>query len=503
MAEKREQLKQQWFERKVEIQPDGVVILDKYGLWPKQIEHLSTRERFVCFGGARGPGKTVSLVEKAKGKMLRWPGIPILLLRKDLQDLKRTTMAEFFARTPKEWYDPKYGGQRNKAENWCKFFNGSTVFFGELKDWESYKSMTVGWIGIDEANEVEEEAVINLEPTLRWTTGEGVCDYPACAALGEEFARVHPKHPNYQIDLCTNPAPGWIKTRFWEPFRQGHEKPRHKFIAATAYDNPSLPPDFIPNLLRDHSATWVQNYVYGDWSAFENMVWERWNRGVHAWRGPTPYGDFTRIDGGIDYGGITKDAHRTCAYLTGWLPNGQVVTFWEYSKQGGASADFFAQIRLATQQYRVEGWDADSSQHRANELLRGNGVPVFDADRSKGAVRDGLNQVDRLLTVDATGRPGIYVTEDCPRLMAGIETYQLDPDTGEPAKNQEDDEVNAWRYNIMRITKARPKGGNQKVNVRTVSVTNETDKVSGILQRVRQQRSARLKTLIERAERRA
>ena len=60
-----------------------------------------------------------------------------------------------------------------------------------------------------------------------------------------------------------------------------------------------------------------------------------------------------------------------------------------------------------------------------------------------------------MLTQDATKRPMIYVADTCPRLMGGIETYQLDPDTGEPKKNQSDDEVNAWRYNVMRITKLR------------------------------------------------
>jgi len=507
VAEKREPIKQTWFKTPWKlVSKDGEVAegVDQFGAWPKQIDFMTAAERFVCFGGARGPGKTVAMAQVIKNTMIRWSGIEVLVLRKDLQDLKRTTMAEFIRATPKQFLDRRFGGQWNKAENWVRYPNGSIAYFGELKDWESYKSMTLGKIFIDEANEVEEDAFVNLEPTLRWTTGEGLCKLPECAALGEEWVRDHPVHPRFQIVMATNPAPGWIKKRFWEPFKAGHERPRHRFIAATAFDNPSLPPEFIPSLLENHSATWVQNYIYGDWASFENMVWERWNRGVHLWRGPVPYGEFTRVDGGIDYGGTTKDAHRTAAYLTGWLPDGRLVTFWEYSQQGAASADFFAKIKLVTQQYRVDGWDADSSQHRANELLRDAGVPVFDAPGYKGAVRDGINQVDRLLTLDATKRPQLYVVEEnCPRLVSGIETYQLDPETGEPAKNQEDDEVNGWRYNIMRVTKYRATGQNRELNVTGGSVTSRSSKPSSILTQVRNQRRERLRKFIERTERTA
>lgn len=491
----REPLKQEPAKSTVTM-PDGKVVVHEYGMWPKQkLFHLS-RKRYVCFGGARGPGKTVAIVEDAIRTMLRWPGIPILILRKDLKDLKRTTLREFLLRCPKEFYDPRYGGQYNKSESWVRFFNGSIAYFGELKDWESYKSMTVGKIYIDEANEIEEEAFVNLDPTLRWTTGKGECRYEECKKLGEEFARPHSEHPVYQIKMATNPAPGWIKQRFWDPWKMKNERPEHEFIPATAFDNPSLPPDFIPRLMEQHTATWVLNYVHGDWSSFENMVWERFNRGLHLWRGPLP--EFTRVEGGIDYGGTTKDSHRTCAYLTGVTREGYYVTFWEYSKQGGASRDFFATLSAVTRQFRVQRWEADASQHRANELLRDAGVPVYDADRYAGAVRDGINLVDRLLTPDPnTKRPQLFIVEEaCPRLVSGIETYRLDPETGEPEKNQEDDEVNAWRYNITGITRAKPILEDWEPKVLVPAGAPPVKGPSSMLRNIREERRTRLRTYL-------
>jgi phage terminase large subunit len=445
--------------------------------------------------------------------MLRWPGIPILLLRKDLKDLKATVIPEIVAKWPRQLYEPAFGGQWNKSENWIRFPNGSILRYGEAKDWESYKSQTNGKVYIEEANEVEEELFLNIDPTLRWipSWSQKQCEAPECAELDEEFRRPHPEHPFYQIKLASNPSPGWLKTRFWEPWREGRELKDHAFIPATAYDNPSLPPDFIPKLMENHTATWVQNYIHGDWSSFENMVWPRFSRAIHCWRGAIPFGEFVRVEGGIDYGGTTQEAHRTCAYLTAYLRDGRYLTFWEYSKQGAASTDLFVELAAKTRQFRVQRWWADASQHRANQLLRQNGVPVVDAERYKGAVKDGINHVDRLLTErptpgarTATG-PQLLVVEDaCPRLVSGIETYKLNPETGEPEKNQEDDEVNAWRYNIMGITleEGVKAGVSAGYFVKTKGGFVQEKKPSSMLARVREERRARFKELIEMGEHR-
>lgn len=490
---KPQKLEQTWFETEI-VLPTGEKVVHRYGAWPKQVQFHTAQARYVTYGGARGPGKTRALAEHILAVMLKWPGIPVLVCRRDLKDLKLTFLREWLQVCPKELYDPKYGGQWHKGENWFRFPNMSFLQMGELKDWESYKSGTFGLIAIDELNEVDEEAHINLDPTLRWTTGEGVCKRPECLELGEEWAREHNEHPFYQIIAATNPSPGWVKTVFWEPWKHGREKPNHRFISATAFDNPSLPPDFIPRLLERNTATWVQNYIYGDWSSFENMVWPTANRAIHGWKGPIPLNEFRAIYGGIDYGGTTQEAHRTCAYLVGVTKSGQKITFWEYSKQGGAAKDFFATIAAVNKQYKNPIWGADASQHRANELLRERGIAVVDAPRYQGAVKDGINLIHRWLQPDATGRPEIYISEElCPRLWSGIETYQLDPDTGLPAKNQEDDEVNAWRYAAMQVDRGRVAGGNRDFRVVNGAASGQKRDTSRIMQRMKSERRERLR----------
>lgn len=484
------------FETKVEM-PDGSIVEHVYEAWPKQALFHRTRKRYVLFGGARGPGKTVALVEHVLAFMLRWPGVPVVVVRKDLKDLKKTFEVEWLKRVPKQFYDPKFGGQRHKGENWYRFFNGSTLYLGEGKDWESYKSMTIGMFVIDEGNETDEELLENTDAALRWTMAGGECERKECAELGAEYRRAHPRHPFYQIVVASNPAPGWLKQRFWEPWKMGRERENHAFIPATAYDNPSLPPDFIPNLLKSHTQTWVQNFIQGDWSSFENMVWPRFSRALHVWRGPLPA--FKRVTGGIDWGGTTSDSHRTAAYLTGETASGVLVTFWGHSSRGQPGKEFFAILAAKTREHRVQRWDADASQARANEALRLRGIPVHDAARHKGSVKDGINIVDRELTPDATGRPRLYVGEGCEWLLSGIETYQLDPESGEPERGQEDDDVNAWRYNVMCATRER---GVMRETISTEvvnaagSVTKE--KQSGMMARIKEQRRQRLKEQLER-----
>jgi hypothetical protein len=164
-----------------------------------------------------------------------------------------------------------------------------------------------------------------------------------------------------------------------------------------------------------------------------------------------PYDRFKRVYGGIDYGATSGIAHRTAAYLTGVLPDGRRLTFWEYSKLGPAAEDFFAQIAEVTKRFRVVAWYADSSQNRANELLRAEGIPIFDAPRYRGARKDGINLISRWLKPSESRPPVIFVHEDCQRLISAIQSYELDPETGEPKDRQPDDEIDAWRYCCMLI----------------------------------------------------
>jgi hypothetical protein len=69
----------------------------------------------IGYGGAAGGGKTRALVELAIDLATDYPGNKILIGRKDLKDLKTTTMEQFDMHCP----HPLIAG-RNNQEHWRK-----------------------------------------------------------------------------------------------------------------------------------------------------------------------------------------------------------------------------------------------------------------------------------------------------------------------------------------------------------------------------------------------
>lgn len=422
--------------------------------------HASTARR-VLAGGSRGGSKTRTAVEDIAATMLKWPGIPIGVGRKDLSDLKRTTMAEFLLRVPEILWDPKYGGQFHRSENWIRFGNGSRVDFVELKDVHSQRSLNMGRWYIDEVHELKDgkDAMRELAAGLRWHTGKGECKRESCVDDARDLAhykgttfedefKPHHEHPVRQIKMMTNPHGGWLKTEFYTPWRENRLPSGYEYIPFSVFNNPGVDAAYINSLL-DNNPKWVRNFVYGEWDNFEHMAFPDFLRSTHVWKGPIPERQFVSVSGGIDWGNETgTDNHRTAMYLTARLRNGKLLTFWESSTKGAPTAELFAKIREMTTRYKVRHWRSDASQFVANSALRNVGIPVQDAPRYRGAVKDGVNTWNRLMKLDQTGAPGWYVTEDCPRLMAGLESYSVDPDTGEYIK-RDDDEVDGGRYSIM------------------------------------------------------
>lgn len=474
--------------------PDGRVFTDPYVPTFKQWLFHQAKEPLVLFGGARGGAKTRAIVEDAKALALAWPGIPIVIGRKDLSDMKKTTMREFFLHTNPIYYAPEFGGQYHKGENWVRLFNGSQIWFTELKDVESWRSATVGAWYIDEAKEaVTEDDTRDLRGGLRWVSGKGTCErvecYEAAVEIGEPY-REHSQHPIRQIRMATNPGPGWLRDKFYVPYKAGHPIPGKRFIPATVFDNPHLDPQYIKDLL-DNPPQWVANFVYGDWASFEGMVLRQFSRATHTWHGPLP--QFKVIIGSIDYGSTGEEAHATAAYLTGVTRTGQQITFAEYFRRGAPGKELFEWVSQQSAIWKPRHWMADASQFIANEMLSSNTLRIHNAQRQRDAVEDGINHWDRMMTPNASGKPQWFLTEDCPHLAAGIESYMRD-DLGKIVKSN-DDAVDACRYGLMELatmTERRPI--ELQTNIRHSGAT--TTRVNSILAARRAQKHERMASVL-------
>lgn len=469
--------------------------------------HASTARR-VLAGGSRGGGKTRAEVEDIAATMIRWPGIPILIARKDLQDLKRTVLVEWLAHIPEVLWSPRVGGQYHRTENWFRFYNGSTLFMSEMKDVDSWRSATLGRVYLDEMHEIPdgENVMRELGGTLRWSTGKGECKRQQCIDDAREVASVkrtsfeeeykpHAEHPIRQVKMMTNPHGGWLKRVFYTPWNEGRLMSGYEYLPFSLFNNPGADASYINSMMKN-SEQWVQNYVYGEWDAFENMAFPTFSRATHTWRGPVPFDRMRDIQGGIDWGSTGTEAHKTSMGLTGRLNTGELITFWEHTVQGAPTTALFALIKEMTTKYRVKKWWSDASQFIANGYLRSANIPVGDAPRYQGAVKDGVNLINKTMETNATGKPGWYLTEDCPQLAAGLESYSVDPATGMYVK-KDDDDVDRHRYNIMGMDgKAQIEPVESAISINKPENARR-DGISSIIKARRQWKHDRMKMILE------
>jgi len=136
--------------------------------------------------------------------------------------------------------------QHHQTENYFRLYNGSVIYYGGIGDDRDgttrVKNMTLGFVGIDQVEEVE-------EVNFNWL----------CSRLRLILPDIH-----YKAILTANPAPGWVKRRFLE-----QKIENHIFIPALPKDNPYLPDDYESNLRQWFPPEMVKALLDGDWDALE------------------------------------------------------------------------------------------------------------------------------------------------------------------------------------------------------------------------------------------
>ena len=80
----------------------GTISLDLGSLNPKQKQFCQARTRYVCYGGARGGGKSHVIRIKGIGGALAYPGIRILYVRKEYPELEQTLILPMRKMMPKK-----------------------------------------------------------------------------------------------------------------------------------------------------------------------------------------------------------------------------------------------------------------------------------------------------------------------------------------------------------------------------------------------------------------
>lgn len=249
---------------------------------PKQLAFFAARGRHICYGGARGGGKSWAMRTKAITLAGRYPGLQIILLRRTLAELDANHVRPLLKILPSSWY--------SDSRKRFTFPNGSIIQLGYCdaeKDVYRYQGAEYDVICLEEATHFTEAQMQFLT-----TCNRGV---------RKDFTP--------RMYYTCNPGGvghGWVKRLFIDRSYTEDERPEdYVFIPATVADNTVLM-EADPGYVRKLQALPEQlrrAHLEGDWSVFVGQYFSDWRYDLHVVEQfdiPEHWQRYRAIDYGLD-----------------------------------------------------------------------------------------------------------------------------------------------------------------------------------------------------------
>lgn len=255
-------------------------------LYPKQIEFCKAKNKYICYGGARGGGKSHISRIKMCLLALNYPGIQILILRRTLKELRENHVMQLqkllrgiavYKETTKEFVFP----------------NGSRIVLGYCdaeKDVLQYQGQAYEVITMEEATMFTEFQFQALTESNRMS-GNMKQDFTP-----RMYFTCNPGGVGHQ----------WVKRLFIDKDYRGSENPDdYLFIPSNVYENKYLmehDPNYVrvlENLPEDRK----QAMLYGNWDVFDGQFFPEFNRKLHViepFEIPDHWNRYIALDYGLD-----------------------------------------------------------------------------------------------------------------------------------------------------------------------------------------------------------
>ena len=427
-----------------------------------QTDFLAAAEDEVLYGGARGGGKTYSLIADP----LRYvdnPNFKALLFRRttiELRDIIRETNKLYKVAFPAAKY--------SKSEKIWEFPSGATIemaYAESVEDAERYRGQQYTYIGFDELGQHPTPDIYDLliqslrtsDPTLktymRATANPGGL---GAAWLKERF--IDPAPPNTRF---------WKETSFLDPRTKEEVKVRRslRYIPATVFDNPYLMRDnsYVAQLALLPEAQ-KRMMLYGDWDVVEDGAFPDFNRAKHVVQPFQIPAHWTKICA-IDWGYSTPFAVLWMA-VDDW---NNIYVYREYYGKLILADEFARNVVEHEQGERVHTRVIDGSvtANRGDigpsvyETMEANGLWFTGfADRSPGSRVLSRQEVHKRLALRYTGEvdedgnpvkaPSLYIFNTCVNLIRTLPMLVNDPLDPEKVlkKGQDDHCYDALRYGL-------------------------------------------------------
>jgi len=206
----------------------------------------------ILYGGAIRGGKTYWLLTTFCYLASTYANSRWVIVRESLPTLKRTTLVSFQALLS-EGLDV-YVKSFNRDTYTVTFRNGSQIIFmaesfDTDKELNRFRGLEINGAGAEEINELQEATFHKLiERTGTWLKAGDV--------------------PAVILATC-NPTHNWVKTRFYDAWKEGTLPKRWSYIQAKITDNPFIPESYLQSLKDNMLPNDYQRFVEGDWEVIE------------------------------------------------------------------------------------------------------------------------------------------------------------------------------------------------------------------------------------------
>lgn len=301
----------------------------------RQWDFLHRGEMEQLYGGSKSSGKSRGLAAKIIACAPLWPGNRIGLFRKDLTDLKGSTLVTFEQMCPKGLILKHHKTDRIFTIRSVDSRYPTEVIYGGLGDIhevESAKGKEFGFIAIDEPSEITLDVYLQLLAQLRWVLPDGT-------------------RPPYQAWLGTNPEPGWLEDHFGHLIRTATPSNpvvsdgQRVYVMALPKDNPYLPPKWEEVLRnqKDIPQAWIKKYLNGSWEASEGQVFKEFDRSIHVWEDSLPpeYLRQLNLIASLDH----ATTGITCMVVTGIDPHDNMIVLGSYYMKNRLISEHAAGIK--------------------------------------------------------------------------------------------------------------------------------------------------------------
>lgn len=226
---------------------------------PKQKEAhrvvTDPENQIILYGGAIRGGKSFWLFFElftfcAKYERSRW-----IYLRESMPTIERISLPTFrkvhdMGLWPYVKKLKSYGGHYE-----CEYTNGSVlIIMPEAYDKDPqlmrFHGLEINGGGLDEMPELQEETFNKvIERAGSHITGENI----PIKILG-----------------TANPNATWVRTRIYDPWRQGNLPKGYAYVPAKITDNPHVPKEYLESLKQNLPSLLYEKFVQGDWDVTDN-----------------------------------------------------------------------------------------------------------------------------------------------------------------------------------------------------------------------------------------